>query len=320
MKKEEGQSGNPVPEFEQSEEPRALGDTLPRNLLERLFLLYRPVAPFFFLASLCLLAFVIFTTLSGGKKDLSTPEPSKSEQQEIMVAESDAYLAEDLRREADLREALIEARGGRLSIDSLRSKKMNGVVRYRGEENDFFILAMKPDRAVVRILKEEEQVSMGYDGAKFWKVLDPQNEPRFAEEPDEFDRNMIQSMGRISEPLLSLFIEGRGRVVAVDDGKFEDIATIRVAFTDGSGDTYDEVDLAASDLSLLRWERQDESGNVHILRYGGYEEFDDFRHPTQIEYWKNGEKEFVASMDDVAFNFGAVQVLFQDPLQKSLSR
>ncbi len=301
--------------------PVSQNEEIPRNFAEIIFLIARRVAPILFLTSLLCLGFVIFWANPLDRDVEEKPEGAEAraplETQGLSEAGDRSYSAEELRRENELGEALINERGGRVFLTGMRSRKISGTAELGGQIVPVVLVQMAPDRVVLRLLKATEQLSLGYDGDQFWKVLTRKNGERISMNLNPVELDLLRTLQRIHGPLLDKFLDGRGRLVSVENVQDTQLPLLRVRFVPYGESRAQTVDLGTDRLELLRWERRNTNEDVFAMMYSDYEEIDGKPEPTEIEFWRNGEMEFDLSVEQVVRNFGAVQVLFENPLDQS---
>lgn len=294
---------------------------VPLNFAERIFAVFRILAPMFFFASIVLLIGVLVwvepeVSRAAEKADAGAEgAPVEQVRADSQKQERAMYSAEELRLESQFREALIEERGGRVALAGLKSLRFSGTTGSGKQERDVSILTMVPDRILIRVSGQDEELSLGYDGKEFWKVLGLSRGSSEARDPNPVEKDLLLALGGVHGPLLREFLGGHGRVVSVEDVSEETGRILRVQFVRQGQAEIEVIDLDPLNLCLLRWKSVDAEGSVSVLEYSGYEKVNGFYEPSKIEFWRNGDLELQLFLDKVVPNFGAVSLLFRNPLQ-----
>ncbi|MBC2604105.1 hypothetical protein [Puniceicoccus vermicola] len=282
------------------------------NFPEMIFAVVRRLAPFLFGASvLFFIGVLVWLTphteeVMGETEEVVIPRETSGRTQ--------MYSAADFEEEAHLREVLIEERGGRVSLARLKSLRFSGEVGTGSVARDFSLLTMAPDLIHIRVSGNGEQLNLGYDGKEYWKFLGMDDGTRQGLDPNPIEVDLMMALGRVHGPLLQEFLDGQGRVVSVEDVADETGRVLRIQFIASGSQEIEQVDLDPLDLNLLRWEKKDPLGNALVLSYSGYREVNGFYEPSKVEFWRNGDKELELEVSSVVPNFGAVRLLFRNPI------
>ncbi len=286
---------------------------LSMNLAEILFAIMRPLAPCLFVASCLFLLAAIFLIPSREK---TSPDPAVEETEvvdPVVGTPVSRYTAEELAGPIRLREALVEARGGRVLLSSIRSLRASGQMEVNGAVKSISILEMAPDLVLIQMFGDSEQVSMGYDGNDFWKSLRRNEGVSESMAVDAWDETLMSALGGIHGPLLREFLNGQRRVSSVEEVSTTIGPVLRVEFSPIGDGRSEVVDLDPSDLRLLRWEYENAEGIVVEMRYSDPQEVDGLVLAHRVEVWMSGERELVLLYDGIDLNFGAVKYLFRNP-------
>jgi|GEM_PF-5511622 len=314
----------PIGGFRNREEQELLkADSIPLSVGERIFYVVRKVAPF--LAPLAVVAFGVLLYVDGLREEDSAVAPEESFP--VVAKENGSgkkmnYTVSELQTQNQLREALIEERGGRVALAEFNSVKLVGEITIGGSTQRISILQKSPD--LIRVLVEEEgtKTSLGYNGSSYWKTISQEDGSRISADLDGDDRLLLKLLGNLHGPLLSKFLQSEGRVVSVNEvvvvsvnEVVEDSGTvIRVLYSISGKPVTAEVDLDPLNLDLVRWEHQDSDGKVLVVHYSDYQAIGDLSHPQLMEMWVDASEFAVLRIEETTPNFGAVRMLFQSPI------
>ncbi len=307
----------PERETEGPDEP-----VIPETFAEKVLGIFMRVIPYVAACSVAGVVVLLLVADPGGEEadtdpaGKGPPDPPGAE----ATVRATTYTAEDFQREGRFREALINERGGRIALNNLRSLKVVGTLAMNGKQYSFLSVAKFPGRVLLRLSSADGSVSIGRDAeGTLWKTVQADIGSAEPVEVSAADESLVKVFGNIRGPLLEHFLEGSGRVVSVNDARDESHAVIRVVFHRRNRTHVEEVDLDPTTLSPLRWHWDDDDGNSVVTHYKDHRPVEGLLHPFSVEVWRNGEAASVLDAESVTPNFGAVDLLFRNPLAERMS-
>ena len=212
-----------------------------------------------------------------------------------------------------LREAYIEAHGGRKSIESFNTVKATGVLESDGEARPFLVLKKRPDQALLRIEMPDYELTIGVSGDTVWQRTIPANggRARYRKRTGK-EARMLGNISNFYDPLTEALVFGRGEVRSISRDQWEEQPALRVDFVTAEGlDASAYLDPRTT-FALARMDHFAD-GRQRRTIFDNYRRIGGLPQPFEITTFLDGTRRNKMRAETFEHNVGVVSSIFQMP-------
>ena len=213
----------------------------------------------------------------------------------------------------ELRRAYIAANGDESSIRELNSIRASGVLETGDERASFTSIKKRPWQSVLNLRFHTHELTFAVDGDTVWQRVQPRGKEPIVNLKSGEEARRIRQLGAFFDPVMMLFLLGKGTILGIREGNWEDQASVVLDFENEELALRSTAYIDPKTMFLLaRVDALPDGGNRTLL-YSDHRKVLSVIEPFVIETRVNGEFDNRVKINRIEYNVGAFSSTFEYP-------